>query len=111
MRRKKPRPQNTGDGCQYKYNLGLEDEHRCGKPFTPPAYRYCELHKESGPKQNKAITQKEGEFVEVHRQSYKSDKDYRRRNLNHQSRFHNGYTKPKLKAFIARAKTHQEELL
>ncbi len=107
MRPKKPRPKNSGEGCQYIYNLGLEDEHRCHNPITPPAWRYCDLHSESGPKQNKAITQKNGEYVKDFRRDKRDD--YLRQNSNHQFRRRHRLTKPQLKILLDRAKSPQEQ--
>jgi hypothetical protein len=109
MERKYPRPYIFAERCQYRYNLGREDEYQCGNPLTPPARRYClELHKESGPKQNKAITQKNGEYVKEHRDICKDDEEYRRRRQMEQSRVRHGQTKPMLRAFFDRAESQQE---
>jgi hypothetical protein len=109
MERKYPRPYIFAERCQYRYNLGREDEYQCGNPLTSPARRYClELHKESGPKQNKAITQKNGDYVKDHRRDKGNGEEYRRRRRYEQSRVRHGQTKPKLRAFFDCADAQQE---
>jgi hypothetical protein len=77
--------------------------------ITPPARRYCEeLHKESGPKQNKAITQKKGEYVKDHREIVKDDEEYRNRRKIEQFRVRNGLTVPKLRTVFNQAEAQQE---
>lgn len=110
MQAKKPRPQTSGEGCQYL----REDGSPCGEPLTGKARRYCELHKEAGRKQYKAIVQKKGQYVEEYRekrrtlQEYYGDDEYQRQNSNHQFRHRHGLTEPKLKRFLDRAETRQE---
>jgi hypothetical protein len=93
--------------CQYIYNLGLECERKCHKPITPPARRYCKLHKETGPKQNKAITQKKGEHVK----NFRTDKRnvYLRHNSNSQHRRSRDLTKRHLKPLVARGEALREQ--
>src|SRR5918997_1041537 len=106
MKRNYPRPYIPAERCQYIYNLGLKDEHPCDEQLIPPEQLYCKLHNKLGPKQNKAITQKQGGWVP----SFRVDKrdQYLKLNSYHQYRFQNGFTKPKLKSPIDRAKTRQE---
>jgi hypothetical protein len=95
------------EGCRYKYNLGLEDEYRCPNPIIPPARRYCDLHSESGPKQNKAITQKKGEYVKNFRQDKRDA--YLRQNSNFQFRRLRGLTKPHLTPSLKRYEALHEQ--
>jgi hypothetical protein len=109
MRHKQPRAQNVGVGCQYRYNLGLKDEHRCGRPFTTPAWRYCDLHSESGPNQYKSLLQKKEKYVFYHRLDKGDDEEYRCRKRIYQFLYRHGLIESKLGPLFDHSKIVQEE--
>ena len=93
--------------CQYTYNLGLEGEHKCLVALSDEEWRYCEDHRESGPKQYRALTN--GPYVKDYRKIYKDDEDYRLRRQMEQFRVRHRLTEPKLDAFFARAEAQKED--
>jgi hypothetical protein len=102
MKRKNPQPQHSGPGCRFI----KENGRRCRRQLTGLSKKYCQLHRISGRKQNKARTQKREGHVQAFREYAKEQSQSL--NRNHQHRHRNNFTIPKLKPLTERARTRQE---